>query len=66
MSFSRDAGNLVADWPQAVFINNPETLKVSQANKEECLTQPQQDARSPRTASGHSRSVCKLTSLSSL
>lgn len=36
MSFPRDAGNLVADWPFPVFINNTATLKVSPVNKEEC------------------------------
>lgn len=36
MTFPTDAGNLVADWPLPVFINNPATLKVSPANEEEC------------------------------
>lgn len=35
MTFPTDAGNLVADWPLSVFINNPATLKVSPANEEE-------------------------------
>lgn len=35
MSFPTDAGNLVADWPFPVFINNSATLKVSPANKQE-------------------------------